>query len=124
MAPIVPDQTPRFWERATTAVERVAIKSITTGNFGWFVVLAISLGCLWKLDSKDLKEVLLKVLVTYGWMGYVVAGIVIYVAIKVLRWRERFYQQEMARISEVRNRLMQTQFELPMASSVEKENKI
>ena len=67
-----------FWPRAVVAVERVALKSLATGNFAWFVVLAVSVGCIWKLGPQDLKEVLLKVLVTYGWLGYVVAAIVIF----------------------------------------------
>ncbi len=123
MTPKVPDPKPGFWETSVAAIERIAIKSIATGNFAWFVLLAISPACLWKLDSKDLKEVVLKVLATYGWLGYAVAAVVIYVAVKVLRWRERFYQQEMTRIADVRNKLMQTRLELPLTSSVEMENK-
>ena len=123
MVPEAPNPKPGYYERSVAAIEKIAIRSIATGNFAWFVLLAISLACLWKLDSKDLKEVLLKVLVTYGWLGYPVAGITIYVAIRVLRWRERFYQQEMNRISEVRNKLMQTRLELPMASSVKRDDK-
>ncbi len=123
MAPDAPSPQPGYYERAIAAIEKIAIKSITTGNFAWFVLLAISLACLWKLDSKDLKEVLLKVLVTYGWLGYPVAGVTIYVAVRVLRWRERFYQQEMSRIAEVRNKLMQGRLELPITSSVQKDEK-
>jgi len=81
--------------------------------------LVLGVVCLWRLSSQDLKDVLLKVLVTYGWLGYVVASVTIFVSVRILRWRERFYQQEMTRIAEVRNRLMQGKLELPLASSVE-----
>jgi len=96
------------------------LKSLSTGNFAWFVLLVISVACIWKLDHKDLKEVLLMVLVTYGWLGYVVAAVAIFACILILRWRERFYQQEMTRVSEVKNQLMQGKLELPLKSSVEK----
>jgi hypothetical protein len=116
-------KTPSFYSRAVAAVERIAIKSISTGNFGWFVLLSIGVCCIWKLNSQDLKDVLLKVLATYGWLGYPVAGITIFVSVRVLRWRERFYTQEMSRIAEVRNKLMQRKLELPLASSVQTEEK-
>jgi hypothetical protein len=80
----------------------------------------ISIFIVSKLTSQDLKEVILKVLVIYGWLGYPVAAITIFVSVRVLRWRENFYQQEMARIAGVRNQLMQTKLELPLQSSVEK----
>lgn len=111
---------PSFYNRAIAAVERIALKSLSTGNFAWFVLLAICVFCISKLDSQDLKEILLKVLATYGWLGYPVAGVTIFVSITVLRWRENFYQQEMTRISNVRNQLMQSKLELPLQSSVEK----
>jgi hypothetical protein len=111
-----------YYTRAIEGVERIAIKSLTTGNFAWFVLLAISIFAIWKLDSQDLKEVLLKVLATYGWLGYPVAAITIFVSIRVLKWRENFYQQEMTRIAGVRNQLMQERLELPLQSSVEKKN--
>ncbi|MGD0615652.1 MAG: hypothetical protein ABSA69_09460 [Verrucomicrobiota bacterium] len=114
-----PDNSESFYCRCVSTVEKVALKSLATGNFAWFVLLAIALACLWKLDHADLKEVLLKVLVTYGWLGYVVAAVTIFVCIRILRWRERFYQQEMGRIADVRNRLMQGKLELPLKSSVE-----
>jgi hypothetical protein len=110
---------PSFYNRAVAAVEKIALKSLSTGNFAWFVLLAIALFAISKLDSQDLKDVLLKVLATYGWVGYPVAGITIFVSVKVLQWRERFYQQEMARITEIRNKLMQSKLELPLQSSVE-----
>jgi len=116
--PEVP-QDKGFWSRVVLACERVALKSLATGNFVWFVVLVLGVVCLWRLSSQDLKDVLLKVLVTYGWLGYVVASVTIFVSVRILRWRERFYQQEMTRIAEVRNRLMQGKLELPLASSVE-----
>jgi len=111
---------PNFYNRAVAAVEKIALKSLSTGNFAWFVLLAICVFCIWKLSSQDLKEVLLKVLATYGWLGYPVAGITIFVSVTILRWRENFYQQEMTRISNVRNQLMQSKLELPLQSSVEK----
>jgi hypothetical protein len=110
---------PNFYNRAIVAVEKIALKSISTGNFGWFVLLAVCVFCAWKLNSQDLKEVLLKVLATYGWLGYPVAGITIFISVRILRWREQFYQQEMSRMAEVRNTLMQEKLELPLASSVQ-----
>ena len=110
---------PSFYSRAIVAVEKIALKSLSTGNFAWFVLLAIALFAISKLSSQDLKAVLLRVLATYGWVGYPVAGITIFVSVKVLQWRERFYQQEMTRITEVRNKLMQSKLELPLQSSVE-----
>jgi hypothetical protein len=123
MEPGDSQKPPNFYNRAIAAVERIAMKSLSTGNFVWFVILAISIFAIWKLNSQDLKEVLLKVLATYGWLGYPVAGITIFVSIRILRWRERFYQQEMTRISEVRNKLMQAKLELPIQSSVQKEER-
>lgn len=114
---------PSFYDRAVATIEKIAMKSISTGNFGWFVLLFVCGILIWKLDSADLKEVLLKVLATYGWLGYPVAGITIFTSVRILRWRERFYQQEMTRITELRNKLMQGKLELPLVSSVEKETK-
>ena len=122
MEPGDPQKPTNFYNRAIAAVERIAIKSLTTGNFAWFVLLAICVFSIWKLDSQDLKEVLLKALATYGWLGYPVAAITIFVSIKILRWRELFYQQEMTRIAGVRNQLIQERLELPLKSSVEKKN--
>lgn len=98
------------------------MKSLATGNFAWFVLLVVSLCLIWKLNSQDLKEVALKVLATYGWLGYPVAGITIFVSVGVLRWRENFYQQEIKRIAAVRDKLMQGRLELPLQSSVEKKD--
>ncbi len=111
---------PNFYNRAVAAVERIAIKSLVTGNFAWFVLLAISLFAISRLNSQDLKEVILKVLATYGWLGYPVAAITIFVSTRILRWRENFYQQEMTRVAGVRNQLMQSKLELPLQSSVDK----
>lgn len=113
-------KTPNFYNRAVAAVEKIALKSLSTGNFAWFVLLAICIFCISKLNSQDLKEILLKVLATYGWLGYPVSGVTIFVSVTILRWRENFYQQEMTRISSVRNQLMQSKLELPLQSSVEK----
>ena len=92
---------------------------MATGNFVWFSGLAIICLCVWKLSSSDLKEVLLKVFVTYGWTGYPVAGVTIFICVRILRWRERFYQQEMTRVAEMRNKLLQGKLELPIQSSVQ-----
>jgi len=114
--------SPSIQTRALATVEKIALKSLSTGNFAWFVLLALGIAAIWKLDSQDLKEVFLQVLVTYGWLGYPVAGITIFVSIRILNWREKFYNQEMTRISDVRNTLMQGKLELPMASSQTKQN--
>ena len=106
--------------RLILALERIGLKSLSTGNFVWFVVLIIGGGCVWKLSPADLKEVLLKVFATYGWLGYVAAAVVVYAALKTLRWRDRVHQQEVERISQVRNQLMQGKLELPIQSSVER----
>ena len=49
-------------KRFLTVFEKLALKSIATGNFGWFVVLVVAGGIIWKMQSEDLKEVLLKMI--------------------------------------------------------------
>jgi hypothetical protein len=112
----------RLGIRLIAAVEKIGLKSLSTGNFIWFVALIICALGLWRLDSKDLKEVLLKVLVTYGWTGYVVAGGTIFVSVRIMNWRERFYQQEIARISNARNVAIQQRLDLPLQSSQQGES--
>ena len=109
----------RAWNRLILAGEKVALKSLATGNFAWFGIFAIAAVCAYRLSPSDLKEVMLKVLVTYGWTGYVVAAVTIFVSIKILKWRENFYHQEIARIAEVRNAVVQNKLELPLQSSVQ-----
>ena len=106
----------RIW----AVVERIGLKSLATGNFGWFVLLVVAASIVWKLDSADLKEVLLKVASQVGWIGYVIAPVSIFISVKILNWRERFYQEEMRRVVEVRNKAVQAKFELQLQSSVEK----
>ena len=115
-----PELPPGFYKQFLRVVEKVALKSLATGNFAWFVLLMISGGLIWKLSSADLKEVLLKVFATLGWLGYVVAGITVVVSVKILRWREQFYQDELRRMSEVRNEVLQSRLELPLQSSVKR----
>jgi hypothetical protein len=106
--------------RFVTAFERIAPKAISTGNFGWFVLLVVTSGIVWKLHSQDLKEVLLKVTNTLGWLGYPVAAITILVSMRILKWREQFYQSEMQRMAEARNQALQAKLELPLQSSSER----
>src|SRR6266404_1142318 len=96
-----PDNEP--WSRLILAFEKIGLKALATGNFVWFVILVIGGGCIWKLKPEDLKEILLKVFATYGWLGYLVAAVAVLVCVKILRWREHIYQQEITRIAEVRN---------------------
>jgi hypothetical protein len=109
----------RVWNRLIAALEKVALKSLATGNFAWFGIFTVSGICICRLSTSDLKDLLLKVLVTYGWLGYPVASMTIFISVTILRWREKIYQQEMARISEVKNTLMQGKLELPLQSSVQ-----
>ena len=109
----------RFWK----VIEKIGLKSLATGNFGWFVLLIISTSIVWKLNSADLKEVILKVISTIGWVGYAIAPVTIYVCVRILNWREKIHAQEMDRLIEVRNQLVQSKFELPIQSSVEKDSK-
>lgn len=107
-------------KRFLGVVEKIGLKAIATGNFGWFVLLLIAGGIVWKLQSADLKEVLLKVTTTLGWLGYPVAGVTILVSVRILRWREQFYNDEMRRMADVRNEAVQENLKLPIQSSVER----
>lgn len=107
-------------KRFLGVVEKIGLKAIATGNFGWFVLLLIAGGIVWKLQSADLKEVLLKVTTTLGWLGYPVAGVTILVSVRILRWREQFYNDEMRRMANVRNEAVQENLKLPIQSSVER----
>lgn len=107
-------------KRFLGVVEKIGLKAIATGNFGWFVLLLIAGGIVWKLQSADLKEVLLKVTTTLGWLGYPVAGVTILVSVRILRWREQFYNDEMRRMAGVRNEAVQENLKLPLQSSVER----
>jgi hypothetical protein len=68
MEPGDSQKPPNFYNCAIAAVDRIAMKSLSTGNFVWSVILAISIFAIWKLNSQDLKAVLLKVLATYGYL--------------------------------------------------------
>lgn len=83
--------------------------------------MVISVSIVWKLDSSDLKEILLKTVSTIGWIGYLIAPVTIYVSVRILSWREKIHAQEMERVIEVRNQLMQGKFELPLQSTVKKQ---
>ena len=107
-------------KRFLGVVEKIGLKAIATGNFGWFVLLLIAGGIVWKLQSADLKEVPLKVTTTLGWLGYPVAGVTILVSVRILRWREQFYNDEMRRMANVRNEAVQENLKLPIQSSVER----
>lgn len=107
-------------KRFLGVVEKIGLKAIATGNFGWFVLLLIAGGIVWKLQSADLKEVLLKVTTTLGWLGYPVAGVTILVSVRILRWREQFYNDEMRRMADIRNEAVQENLKLPIQSSVER----
>lgn len=107
-------------KRFLGVLEKIALKAIATGNFGWFVLLIIAGGIVWKLQSADLKEVLLKITTTLGWLGYPVAGVTILVSVRILRWREQFYNDEMGRMAGVRNEAVQEKLKLPLQSSVER----
>jgi hypothetical protein len=111
---------PEFQVQVLAVFERVAMKSLATGNFGWFTVLVIILGCIYKLSSAELKEVLTKLVATFGWLGYFVGSATIWICVVILKWRERFYQEEIARMTEVRNQAMQAALALPLQSSQQK----
>lgn len=119
----MPIQPQKADERTSVALfrllEKLGLKSIATGNFGWFVLLIVCVTLMFRLDSVDLKEVAVAAIGKYGWLGYPCAGITVWVCVKVLHWRERFYQQEMNRLVALRNQLMQEKFQLPLQSSVE-----
>jgi len=70
-----------------------------------------------KLDSADLKDVLIRVLVTLGWLGYPCAAVTIWVSVKMLRWREKIYNAEMERNVEAKKVLIQERLALPLQSS-------
>jgi hypothetical protein len=110
-----------IWDSLVSTIGKLGMKSLSTGNFVWFILLILGAIALWKLNSADLKEVLLKAFASYGWLGYPLAVIVTYVNVHVLRWREKFYQQEMTRISELRNQLLQSKLDLPLVSSTRKD---
>ena len=103
--------------RLTDWCGRIGIKSLSTGNFGWFVVLILCLGVIWKLDGPDLKEVLLSVLNGFYWVGWAVSPVTVYVCIRIVQWQGRIHENEMNRISEVKNTMVQKGFELPLQST-------
>jgi len=107
-------------KRFLGVVEKIGLKAIATGNFGWFILLVIAGGIVWKLQSSDLKEVLLRITTTLGWLGYPVAGITILVSVRILRWREQFFNDEMRRMADVRNEAVQERLKLPLQSSIER----
>lgn len=118
-----PNPEPTWYQRAVASLERIGLKALSTGDFGWFVVLVIALAGIWKLDSKDLKDVLMTVLGQFGWLGYPFAGITVLVAIRLAKWREGFYNQEMDRVAEVKRVAVQRNFEFPLQSTVETKKK-
>ena len=110
-------EKPSIWVQGWKTVEKLGLKSIVTGNFGWFIVLVVTVFAIYKLDSKGLKEVLLTVFQSYGWLGWPVALITALSCARLLRWREKFYQAEMERNSNVKKVLLQQGFEMPLESS-------
>lgn len=52
----------------------------------------------WKLESPDLKDVLVKVAAAAGWLGYPVAILAIYGSANMLSWREKHYKAEIERL--------------------------
>jgi hypothetical protein len=106
-----------------SAIERIALKSLATGNFAWFVLLAVTLAAIWRLDAAGLKEVLLQAIGTLGWLGYPVSGITIYISVRTLRWREAFYLAEMTRMAAVRNEAIQKSLQLPLSTSQHNESR-
>ena len=109
-----------MWKHAISAIERVALKSLTAGNFVWFGAFLVVVCGIFKLDGKDLKELVLSVIATHCWLGYVGAVGSVTISITLLRWRDAVHQQEINRVSEVKNTLIQKHLELPIISSVKK----
>jgi hypothetical protein len=113
-------QTPTGWSGWLLALEKIGLKSLSTGNFGWFVLMVVALGMIWKLSSKDLRDVLVIVFHDLGWLGYPCAGGTVFVCVKTLSWREKFYQEEMNRNTEAKKVLVQKGFELQLQSTMPK----
>lgn len=109
--------------RAVKSFEKIALRAISTGNFGWLAVTIIIVVCIYKLESPDLKEVILKAIPTIGLLGYPISVISVIICVRTLRWREQFYKSEMDRMAETRNAAIQARLELPMESSVKKESR-
>jgi len=76
--------------RAVKSFEKIALRAISTGNFGWLAVTIIIVVSIYKLESPDLKEVILKAIPTIGLLGYPVSVISVIVCVRTLRWREQF----------------------------------
>jgi hypothetical protein len=76
--------------------------------------ILIILLMVWKLNSKDLADVLTQIVgrVWLGVAGWVVALIVVYVSIRIYKAKDRAHREEIARIAEVKNFAIQKSLNL------------
>jgi hypothetical protein len=100
--------------RLIDGLQRLGTKAISSGNFGLFVVMIVGGAIVWKLDSKDLKEVLLAFAERLQWFGFPVAFLTIYVCKRTLDWRESIHQAELDRLAKIRDQLVAPRIEQPL----------
>ncbi len=113
--------TGQIWiKKLAKPIEKIILKSMSTGNFAWCGLFVIVVYVCYKLSGVELKEVLLSVLAKLCWLGYIVGVGSIYGAAQLLKWREAFYQTEIKRVTETRDKALERVLELPLQSSARK----
>lgn len=108
------------WPEACT---RIAYIAASTGNFLPFMVGAILIIICLKLNSVDLKVVVLEIAHS-AWFsigGWLTAGLAVFVCIRIIRWKDRFHTDEITRMAEVKRQAMQQHFALELPSTNQKE---
>lgn len=110
--------------RLIDGLQRLGTKAISSGNFGLFVVGIVAGSIVWKLDSKDLKEILIAFAERVQWFGFPVALLTVYISKRTLDWRERIHQVELERLAQIRNQLIQPRIEQPLQSSLQLKDKV
>lgn len=104
------------WAAATA---RIAIKLITTGNIAWLAFMVIVLAGIWRLDSADLRLIVLGFI---GWPWFAVTGwglflFTLFLSSWIFRAQRQLSKNEIDRMATVRDKAVQMNLELEMKSS-------
>jgi len=100
----------------------MSVAKLTDSGLGPFVVvglivIGLAFVLTWGLDSKD-RLAFLQYLVgvkILAWSGWVVAVATIFVARWVLKKEREFFNRELKRVDEVKEKALQTKLDLPEA---------
>lgn len=98
----------------------MSVAKLTDSGLGPFVVvglivIGLAFVLTWGLDSKD-RLAFLQYLVgvkILAWSGWVVAVVTIFVARWVLKKEREFFNRELNRVDEVKEKALQTKLDLP-----------